>query len=127
MKPYLPIAVVGMHVNAPGAANVDEFWEIVREGREVTYFSDEELEMAGVRELCAPTLVSSPRARRCPTSIVSTRHFSASIQAMPHPWTHRSAGSWRARGVSSRVPATIQGAWMSRSESTPDPPSARIS
>ena len=47
------IAVIGMAGRFPGANNVDEFWEHLRDGIEsITHFSDEELEAAGVsREL----------------------------------------------------------------------------
>ena len=49
MKAYDDIAVIGMHVNAPGAPNLDAFWRVVREGREViSFFSDDELDAAGV-------------------------------------------------------------------------------
>jgi phthiocerol/phenolphthiocerol synthesis type-I polyketide synthase E len=45
----LDIAVIGMELRAPGAKNVDEFWENICEGIEsLTYFSDEELLAAGV-------------------------------------------------------------------------------
>lgn len=42
------IAVIGMHVNAPGAPDLDAFWRVIREGREaIQFFSDEELDAAG--------------------------------------------------------------------------------
>jgi acyl transferase domain-containing protein/acyl carrier protein len=43
------IAVVGLTCRFPGARNVDEFWQNLRDGVEsVTYFTDEELEASGV-------------------------------------------------------------------------------
>jgi thioester reductase-like protein len=43
------IAVIGMSVNFPGAGDVDEFWEVLSEGREtVSYFSSQELSALGV-------------------------------------------------------------------------------
>ena len=47
------IAIVGMAGRFPGAADVDELWENVRDGREsITFFDDAELAAAGVpREL----------------------------------------------------------------------------
>lgn len=50
-----PLAVVGMACRFPGATTPDEFWEMLRDGREpVTFFSDEELLAAGVpREMVA--------------------------------------------------------------------------
>lgn len=43
------IAIIGMSGRFPGAANVDEFWQLLRDGVEaVSFFSDEELLAAGV-------------------------------------------------------------------------------
>ena len=43
------IAVIGMAGRFPGARDVEEFWEVLREGREtITFFTDEELLAAGV-------------------------------------------------------------------------------
>ena len=43
------IAIIGMSGRSPGAANVEEFWQLLREGTEaVSFFSDEELLAAGV-------------------------------------------------------------------------------
>lgn len=49
------IAVIGMAGRFPGARNIEEFWERLRDGVEtITFFSDEELLEAGVsRELLA--------------------------------------------------------------------------
>lgn len=47
----LDIAVVGMACMVPGANNIDEFWENIKNGVEsIHFFSDEELRKAGVRE-----------------------------------------------------------------------------
>ncbi|HSF38970.1 MAG TPA: condensation domain-containing protein [Thermoanaerobaculia bacterium] len=48
------IAIVGMAGRFPGAADVDELWRNLRDGREsITFFDDEELAAAGVPpELC---------------------------------------------------------------------------
>ncbi|NIM10482.1 MAG: amino acid adenylation domain-containing protein [Candidatus Aminicenantes bacterium] len=44
----LEIAVIGMALRFPGAQNVDEFWENIKNGVEsITFFSDEELEAEG--------------------------------------------------------------------------------
>lgn len=43
------IAIVGMSLRFPGASNVEQFWENLRDGKEsITFFSDEELLAAGV-------------------------------------------------------------------------------
>src|SRR5215212_10963742 len=43
------IAIIGMSGRFPGAANVEEFWRLLREGTDaVSFFSDEELLAAGV-------------------------------------------------------------------------------
>jgi acyl transferase domain-containing protein/acyl carrier protein len=45
----LEIAVIGMSGRFPGADNIDEFWENLKNGvNAITYFSDEELEEAGI-------------------------------------------------------------------------------
>ena len=45
----LDIAVIGMAGRFPGAKNIQEFWENLKNGAEsITFFSDEELEEAGV-------------------------------------------------------------------------------
>lgn len=51
------IAIIGMAGRFPGAANVDEFWENLKNGVEsITFFSDEELSAAGV----SSTLLDNP-------------------------------------------------------------------
>ena len=45
----LDIAIIGMACRFPGAANVDEFWRNLCEGKEaITQFTDEELKSFGV-------------------------------------------------------------------------------
>lgn len=51
------IAIVGMSARVPGAKNLEEFWEILRDGVEaVRTLSDEELLLAGV----PPELIADP-------------------------------------------------------------------
>lgn len=51
------VAIVGMAGRFPGAKNVDELWQNVRDGAEsITFFSDEELLAAGV----SPHVISDP-------------------------------------------------------------------
>ncbi|MCP4149926.1 MAG: polyketide synthase [bacterium] len=46
----LEIAVIGMAGRFPGAHNIDRYWENLKNGVEsITFFTDEELEAAGVR------------------------------------------------------------------------------
>lgn len=47
--PIQGIAVVGMVGRFPGARNLDEFWENLKNGIEsVSFFSDEELDESGI-------------------------------------------------------------------------------
>src|ERR1044072_7735112 len=47
----LEIAVIGISAGFPGSANYRQYWEHLKEGREmITTFSDEELRMRGVSE-----------------------------------------------------------------------------
>ena len=51
------IAVIGMSGRYPGAHNLEEFWEILRDGREtITYYTDEQFIQAGFD----PDIVSDP-------------------------------------------------------------------
>ncbi|MGE5343918.1 MAG: beta-ketoacyl synthase N-terminal-like domain-containing protein [Candidatus Omnitrophota bacterium] len=53
----LEIAVIGMAGRFPGAKNIDEFWENLKNGKEtITFFSDEELLKAGEN----PELLKNP-------------------------------------------------------------------
>ena len=56
------IAIIGMSLRCPGAANVDEFWSNLKNGVEsISFFSDDELRQAGVAEavLKLPTFVKA--------------------------------------------------------------------
>ncbi|MDQ1349716.1 MAG: hypothetical protein QG657_16 [Acidobacteriota bacterium] len=45
----MEVAIIGMAGRFPGARNIDEFWENLKNGKEsITYFSDDELEEAGI-------------------------------------------------------------------------------
>ncbi len=58
----LEVAIIGMSGRFPGAVNIHEFWENIREGKEsLQYFSDEELLKAGHDsiELASPLYVKS--------------------------------------------------------------------
>ncbi|MCP4213861.1 MAG: KR domain-containing protein, partial [bacterium] len=47
----LEVAVIGMAGRYPGAANLEEFWDNLKNGKETTtFFTDEELEEAGIDE-----------------------------------------------------------------------------
>ena len=51
------IAIVGMAVRLPGASNLDEFWSLLKEGREaIKFFSPEELIASGI----APEKAKNP-------------------------------------------------------------------
>ncbi len=53
----LDIAIIGMAGKFPGADNIDEFWELLKNGVEaVTFFSDEELLESGID----PSLINDP-------------------------------------------------------------------
>ena len=48
-EPAESIAIVGMSCRVPGANNIDQFWQNLRNGVEsISFFSDEEVEQAGV-------------------------------------------------------------------------------
>src|SRR5262245_35636250 len=51
------IAIIGMAGRFPGARNVEQFWQNLRDGVEsISFFTDEELEEAGVE----PVLMNAP-------------------------------------------------------------------
>jgi acyl transferase domain-containing protein/NAD(P)-dependent dehydrogenase (short-subunit alcohol dehydrogenase family)/acyl carrier protein len=67
----LEIAIVGMSGRFPGAKNIDEFWENVREGREsLSHFSDEQLLANGAD---AATIASPDYVKT--GCIVEGKHF----------------------------------------------------
>ncbi|KAB8321066.1 SDR family oxidoreductase [Tolypothrix campylonemoides VB511288] len=52
-----PIAIIGIAGRFPGAKNVDEFWQNLRDGVEsISFFTDEELEASGID----PALLNHP-------------------------------------------------------------------
>src|SRR5215212_7198406 len=51
------VAIIGMAGRFPGARNVDQFWQNLRDGVEsISFFTDEELEAAGIE----PALLNAP-------------------------------------------------------------------
>lgn len=53
----LDIAIIGMNIRVPGAANIEQFWTNLRDGVEsITFFTDDELLAAGV----APSTLADP-------------------------------------------------------------------
>jgi acyl transferase domain-containing protein len=60
--PAETIAIVGMACRVPGAKNIDQFWQNLRDGVEsISFFSDEEVEQAGIdpAELKNPNYVKA--------------------------------------------------------------------
>jgi phthiocerol/phenolphthiocerol synthesis type-I polyketide synthase E len=71
-----PIAVIGMAGRFPGANNIDEFWQNLRDGVEsITFFSDEELAAAGVD----PELLSQPNYVKANGVLNDIESFDASF------------------------------------------------
>jgi acyl transferase domain-containing protein len=68
VRPHEPIAIVGMGGRFPSAKNIDELWELLREGREgITHFSTEELDPSvpallreDPRYVAARSIIESP-------------------------------------------------------------------
>src|SRR3972149_3105073 len=72
----LEIAIIGMAGQFPGARSVDEFWQNLRDGLEsVTFFSDEELESAGID----PSLLSNPKYVKAGAVLDGIELFDASF------------------------------------------------
>ena len=70
------IAIIGMAGRFPGAANVEEFWKNLCDGKEtVTFFSDEELLAAGVD----PALLRNPRYVKASSLLEDVDHFDAAL------------------------------------------------
>ncbi|MEJ6485763.1 amino acid adenylation domain-containing protein [Nostoc punctiforme UO1] len=68
------IAIIGMSGRFPGAMNVDEFWQNLRDGVEsISFFSDEELEQTD------PTLVSKPNYVKAGPVLPKIEEFDASF------------------------------------------------
>ena len=54
----IKIAVVGMACQLPGACNINEYWELVRNGKRcLTTFTDEQLRRSGIKE----DLIQNPK------------------------------------------------------------------
>lgn len=48
-KESMDVAVIGMAIKTPGASNVEEFWDILKNGKEpANHFTEEELKTSGV-------------------------------------------------------------------------------
>ncbi len=70
------IAIIGMAGRFPGAANVEEFWKNLCDGKEtVTFFTDEELLAAGVD----PAVLRNPRYVKAASVLDNVDHFDAAL------------------------------------------------
>jgi len=70
------IAIIGMSGRFPGAKNIEEFWQNLRNGVEsVSFFTDQELEQAGV----APAVVSDPNYVKARAVLEDVELFDASF------------------------------------------------
>lgn len=70
------IAIIGMAGRFAGSANLNEFWQALRAGRELTQtFSDEELTAAGV----PASLLENPRYVKTRGALSKADHFDASF------------------------------------------------
>jgi acyl transferase domain-containing protein/NAD(P)-dependent dehydrogenase (short-subunit alcohol dehydrogenase family)/ubiquinone/menaquinone biosynthesis C-methylase UbiE/acyl carrier protein len=70
------IAIIGMSCRFPGARDVDEFWLILRDGREcITFFTDEEILACGVD----PALLNNPNYVRAGAVLPDIERFDASF------------------------------------------------
>ncbi len=71
-----PIAVIGMTGRFPGARNLDEFWQNLREGVEsIVSFTDEELTASGI----APELLKNPKYVRRGAIVSDIEMFDAAF------------------------------------------------
>ncbi len=70
------IAIIGISGRFPGAKNIDEFWDIIREGKEtIRFFDDEELKKAGVRE----ELLGNPQYVKAKGYLEGAEYFDAAF------------------------------------------------
>ena len=70
------IAIIGMSGRFPGAKNIEEFWDNLKNGREsISFFSDEELEETGVD----PSLYSRPNYVKAAPVLDDVEMFDASF------------------------------------------------
>jgi acyl transferase domain-containing protein/acyl carrier protein len=72
----LEIAVIGMDGRFPGARNIDEFWENLKNGIEpVSFFSDEELEASGIE----PGLLKNPEYVKAALTLEDIEYFDSTF------------------------------------------------
>ena len=72
----LEVAVIGMSGRFPGARNLEEFWENIKNGREcTTFFTDEELEKEGVD----PKLLKNPNYVKVFGALDDIEYFDAAF------------------------------------------------
>ncbi|MFB2772734.1 thioester reductase domain-containing protein [Pelatocladus sp. BLCC-F211] len=70
------IAIIGISGRFPGAKNIDEFWQNLRDGVEsISFFSEQELESAGVD----PSDLADPRYVKAASIVADTDLFDASF------------------------------------------------
>src|SRR5437016_1821163 len=70
------IAIVGMAGRFPGAANISEFWELLRHGKEgITFFTEQQLREAGVDE----RLLANPNYVRAGGALPDYDRFDAAF------------------------------------------------
>jgi len=68
------IAVIGMSGRFPGARNLEEFWDVLANGREtISFFTDEEMRAAGVSE----ALLNHPSYVKAKGALDDVEHFDA--------------------------------------------------
>ncbi|MCP5107299.1 MAG: acyltransferase domain-containing protein, partial [bacterium] len=72
----LEVAVIGMAGRFPGADNIEQFWDNMRNGVEsITFFSDEELKEAGL----SMKVIESPKYVRASSRLEGAEYFDASF------------------------------------------------
>lgn len=70
------IAIIGMAGRFPGARNIDEFWQNLKDGVEsIAFFTDEELVSAGIE----PTVLSNPNYIKAKALLEDIELFDASF------------------------------------------------
>ncbi len=76
IRPGLDIAVIGMAGRFPGAGNIDEFWNNLKNGVEsIAFFSDEELRQAGISQ----QVLEHPGYVRANSVLEDIEYFDASF------------------------------------------------
>ena len=72
----LEIAIIGMSLRFPGANNIDQFWENLRDGvGSISFFTEEELSSSGV----APSLLTNPNYVKAYGALEGVELFDASF------------------------------------------------